>query len=188
MKNFFLFLFIFSATVSIADSQIASGGNYAIEKSVIAGGGASGNTASAGGSYQIEGTAGQSAAGTKQQNGGFEFHPGFWNAAPTFVPTAAEVNVSGRVLTANGGGIRNVLVTMVKSSGESRTVLSGALGCFQFDDVAPGEIYIFSVSAKRYAFSQPIQVRSISGDTDDIIFTADNIKQILTPQIESPLP
>lgn len=172
MKNLFAILFIFGASIIIADAQIASGGNYTIEKSVIAGGGASGNAASGGGNYKLEVTIGQAAAGTNQQNTGYKFQPGFWTAQ-TFAPTAAEVTVSGRILTADGRGIKNVLVTMVKSNGESRTVISSAFGYFRFSDVAAGETYIISVSAKRYTFSQPTLIRSIVEDTDEIVFVAD---------------
>ena len=158
--------------VSITNAQIATGGNYTLTQTAIANGGASGANASVGGNYSLEGTIGQSAAGTNQQNTSYKFQPGFWTAQ-TFAPTAASVTVSGRVLTANGGGIRNVRVILTNANGETRTVISSKFGYFQFENVAAGEIYIFSVFAKRYTFSQPSQVRSIVENTDDLIFTAD---------------
>ena len=174
MKNLFIFLFIFGALIINAKAQIASGGNYTIEKSVIANGGASGNAASAGGNYKIEGTIGQSAAGTKQQNATFTFQPGFWNAAPNLAPTAASVSVGGRVLTADGRGIRNVMITLTGANGETRTVLSSAFGYYRFTEIAAGGTYIFSVHSKRFTFSQPTQLLSIIQDTDDVNFIADN--------------
>ena len=89
-------------------------------------------------------------------------------------PTAADVMVSGRVLTTDGRGIKNVLVTMINSNGESRTAISSQFGYFKFDNVAAGGTYIFSVHAKRYTFSQPTLVRSIVEDADDLVFTANN--------------
>ena len=157
---------------SFATAQIATGGNYTLTQTAIASGGASGASASANGNYSLEGTIGQSAAGTRQQNAPYTFQPGFWTA-PTFASTAASVTVGGRVLTANGGGIRNVRVTLTGGNGEARTVFSGKLGYFRFNDVAAGDTYIFSVSARRYTFSQPTQVRSIVEDTDDLVFTVD---------------
>ena len=156
-----------------AEAQIATGGNYTLTQTAIANGGASGTGASAGGNYSLEGTIGQAAAGTRQQNSPNTFQPGFWTAQP-FVPTAASVTVGGRVLAANGIGIRNVRITLTGASGETRTAISSAFGYFRFDNVAAGETYIFSVFAKRFAFSQPTQVRSIVEDTDDIIFTAND--------------
>ena len=165
-----------SAFAGFAKAQIATGGNYTLTQTSIASGGASGAGASGGGNYSIEGTIGQAAAGTNQQNASYKFQPGFWTAQ-TFAPTAAEVTVGGRILTADGRGIRNVLVTMVKSNGESRTVISSTFGYFTFADVAVGETYVFSVSAKRYTFSQPTLIRSIVEDADDLIFTANNENQ-----------
>ena len=69
---------------SFATAQIATGGNYTLTQTAIANGGAGG----AGGNYSLEGTIGQSAAGTKQQNSPYIFQPGFWTAQ-TFAPTAA---------------------------------------------------------------------------------------------------
>ena len=187
-----LFILCLCAAASFAHNavaQIATGGNYTLTQTAIANGGASGNGASNGGNYSLEGTIGQAAAGTNQQNASYKFQPGFWTAQPTFAPTAADVSVSGRVLTADGRGIRNVSVTMVESNGESRTVISSQFGYFRFYNVAAGETYIFSVRGKRYTFSQPTLVRSIMEDTDDLIFTANNSNRISAAQItDSPQP
>ncbi len=169
MKNLFVLLILFAAATCAADAQIAAGGNYTLAQSVVASGGGT----SAGGTFKVEGTAGQAAAGTRQFNAAYNFYSGFWTAPPSFVPTAAGVAVSGRVLTTNGIGIRNVQVTLAGANGETRTVLSTKFGRFRFNDVAVGDVYIFSVSARRYAFSQPSQVRSIIAETDDLVFTAD---------------
>lgn len=166
---------------NFANAQIAVGGNYSLTQTSIAGGGATGAGAGAGGNYSIEGTIGQNAAGTKQQNSPNTFQPGFWTTQ-TFAPTAAGAAVGGRILTANGDGIGKARVTLTSESGEMRTAISSAFGYFQFDDVTTGETYIFSVYAKRYTFSQPVQVRSIFEDTDDIFFTSDNTERIPAPQ------
>lgn len=159
-------------SASAAQAQIAAGGTYTLTQTAIAGGGASGAGASVNGNYSLEGTIGQNAAGTKQQNAPYSFQSGFWTAQ-VFAPTAANVAVSGRVTTPNGRGIRNVRVTLAGPDGALRTVLSSTFGYFQFAGVMAGDTCIFSVYAKRYTFSQPVQVRSILEDTDDIFFTAD---------------
>jgi hypothetical protein len=89
-------------------------------------------------------------------------------------PTAASVTVTGRVISANGRGIRNVLVTMVDASGESRTVVTSILGYFRFTDVPAGQTYTLSAFAKRYTFSRQSQALSIFEDTTDVIFVAEN--------------
>lgn len=86
--------------------------------------------------------------------------------------TAANVLVGGRVTTDGGRGIRNVIITLTDVNGETRTAISSAFGYYQFADVPAGETYVFSVRAKRYQFSQPTQVRSITEDTNDVDFIA----------------
>jgi Carboxypeptidase regulatory-like domain len=161
------------AAAGFARAQLATGGSYTLKQTAIAGGGVSGTGGSTGGNYSVEGTIGQAGAGTNQQNSSYRFQPGFWTAQ-TLAPTAAEVTIGGRIVAADGRGIRNVLVTMVRSNGASRTAISSAFGYFRFADVAAGETYVFSVSAKRFTFDQPTTVRSIVEDADDLIFTANN--------------
>jgi hypothetical protein len=88
-------------------------------------------------------------------------------------PTAATVTVSGRVTTAQGRGIRNVVVTMTDSSGNTRTATTTSFGYFSFDDVAAGETYIFAARGKRFSFGQNTQVHSITEETSNINFVAD---------------
>src|SRR6185295_10057190 len=77
-----------------------------------------------------------------------------------FAPTAASVTVGGRVLTADGRGIRNVRVSMTDTQGNTRTAITGSFGYYQFSDVAVGETYVFGVAAKQYSFDPPVQIRS----------------------------
>ena len=86
--------------------------------------------------------------------------------------TAAGATVSGRILTADGRGIRNATVTMTNPGGETRTVNSSTFGYFRFADVPAGQTYIISAAAKRYKFGQPTQVLNLSADNDDVNFTA----------------
>jgi Carboxypeptidase regulatory-like domain len=175
MKNTFRIIYgmltLFVAYSVVANAQIASNGNYTLTQSAIANGGASGTGASIGGNYSVEGTIGQSAAGTNQQAAIYNFKPGFWTAQP-LAPTAASVSVVGRILTASGRGIRNVRVTLTAPSGETRTVLSSTFGYFRFNEVLAGETYIFSISAKRYTFVQPTVVVSVDEDLTDLNFVA----------------
>jgi hypothetical protein len=88
--------------------------------------------------------------------------------------TADFVSVAGKVTTADGRGIRNVLVSLADERGETKTVLSGASGYYRFADVKPGATYTITVSAKKFSFNQSSQARLISGETDDVNFTADS--------------
>lgn len=149
---------------SVINAQ--SGGTYTITQNVVAGGGS--NSAS-GGQYTVAGTIGQSIAGQNAGGGTYGVHSGFWTPQPQG-PTAALVTVSGRVQTADKTGIRSVVVTLTDSSGIVRTTITGSFGYFRFDDIAVGETYIMSVSAKRSRFDQPALVLNLTESRDDIVF------------------
>ncbi len=126
-----------------------SGGTFVIQKSVIAGGGGSGS----GGTFTMNGTIGQSFAGTTSSGGTFDLGGGFWGggAAP-----AADVTVSGRVLTPDGRGLRNAVVSLIDSLGVRRTATTSSFGLYSFASVRAGDIYIITVTSKRYRFTPRI--------------------------------
>ena len=72
--------------------------------------------------------------------------------------TAAGVEVSGRVLTPDGRGLRNATVTITDSKGVTRTAVTGSFGNYRFEDVEVGT-YVLGGSERRYRFtSRVIQV------------------------------
>ncbi len=85
-------------------------------------------------------------------------------------PTAANVEVGGRVTTSTGRGLNKALVTITDQTGNSRTATTNPFGYFRFTDVQAGETYIISVSAKRYHFAP--QVLNVTEDLTDLNFTA----------------
>ena len=163
--------FSFVLIVSFASTQIASGGNHTLTQMAIANGGASGNGASVGGTYSIEGTIGQSVAGQQAANSPYSVHAGFWNAQPLAL-SAADVSVSGIVQTAAGQGSRNVRMTMSSGDGATKPALTRSFGYFRFDDVTTGQTYVLIVSSKRFRFAQPSQFLKILDEVSDIIFIA----------------
>ncbi len=87
-----------------------------------------------------------------------------------FAPTAASVVVSGKVLAANGRSISKATVSLVDSSGNTRTTLTNQFGAYRFTDVAVGEVYTFSVSAKQYSFVP--QVILVNEEMYELNFTS----------------
>lgn len=154
-------LFVLSSVITAQ-----SGGTYTITQNVVAGGG---SNSSSGGPYAVAGTIGQNIAGQNAGGGTYGVHAGFWNPAPQG-PTAALVTVAGRVQTSNEIGIRGVVVTLTDPSGIVRTTITGSFGYFRFDDIAAGETYIISISAKRYHFEQPAIILNLTETRDDIVF------------------
>ncbi|MBK8305153.1 MAG: carboxypeptidase regulatory-like domain-containing protein, partial [Chloracidobacterium sp.] len=76
---------------------------------------------------------------------------GLWQT-PVAAPTAAAVSISGRVLTTDGRGLRNGVVTITDQSGNARNVITGALGTYRFDDLATGATYVISVRSRRFSY------------------------------------
>ncbi|HEX8370760.1 MAG TPA: carboxypeptidase regulatory-like domain-containing protein [Pyrinomonadaceae bacterium] len=87
---------------------------------------------------------------------------------------SALIPVGGRVMTADGTGIRNVTVSITLPGGETRTTLSGASGHYRFEEIPVGETYILKVSAKRFNFSEPMRTKQIFEDANNIDFIANN--------------
>ncbi len=153
------------ATVVLAAVHLSlaqSGGNFEMTKSVIAGGGG----ASSGGDFRIDGTIGQSLAGTTSSGGGFQLTSGFWGgtAAPS-----SNISVSGRVTTPTGIGLRNAIVTLIDGSGVRRIATTSSFGLYTFDLVATGQNYTLTVASKRYRFA-PIFV-NVQGSLSNVNFT-----------------
>lgn len=90
--------------------------------------------------------------------------------APGFVVvnvTSAGVDVSGRVLTADGRGLRNARVVMTDAGGSRRVVTTSSFGHYRFTDVEAGGSYVISISSNRYTFaSRLVQVVDTLGDVD----------------------
>ena len=91
-------------------------------------------------------------------------------SALLLMPTAAQVSVSGRVITSGGSGLRNASVILTDANGNSRTVVTGSFGYFRFDAVPAGETYVVSVVSKRYQFAA--QVVTINEELSELNFTA----------------
>ena len=162
-----IFVLLLFALTSLG--QIASGGSFSLEKSVIPGGGGE----SAGGAFTVTGTAGQKAAGTSTQSSGFIQIGGFWTA-DQLAPTAASVSIGGKVTTSNGVGIRSVIVTLTDSEGGMRTAVTGSFGFYRFTDVEVGRIYLLEVKAKKYYFSNPVRIVNVNDELANLDFTSDD--------------
>jgi len=68
-------------------------------------------------------------------------------------PTAADVSISGRVLSTRGRGISNVFVTITNQNGVvQQTARTNSFGYYNFAAVEAGEIYFVNASSKRYRF------------------------------------
>ncbi|MFZ1491253.1 MAG: carboxypeptidase regulatory-like domain-containing protein [Ilumatobacteraceae bacterium] len=84
--------------------------------------------------------------------------------------TAAGVEVSGRVTTADGRGLRNATVVITDAAGRRRTTTTGTFGSYRFNDVEAGRSYVMAVTSNRYRFAS--RVVNIADSLNDVDFMA----------------
>ena len=154
-----------------AAAQISQGGSYTLDQTVIASGGGTSNDV--GNIYRVEGTIGQAVAGTSSTNGvNYSLRGGFWSPNG-FAPTAAGAIVSGRVLTSDGRGITNAVMTLSGGALFSpRTVQTSGFGYFTFEDVEVGQAYVLTIKSKRFRFPQSSQFIVLMDNVTGIVFQA----------------
>ena len=87
-------------------------------------------------------------------------------------PTAAEITLSGRVVSAAGGSIANARVSLTDSDGNVLSATSSGLGYFQIDGVRAGETYVLTATSKRYSFSA--RTITTSDELSRLIIVSDN--------------
>jgi len=88
------------------------------------------------------------------------------------IATAAELEIGGQVLTANGRGISGATVALTDSAGQTRIVKTSSFGYFRFKEINAGETYTVNISSKRYNFSEPTRIISPNESISDLNFTA----------------
>ncbi|MFT3743311.1 MAG: carboxypeptidase regulatory-like domain-containing protein [Pyrinomonadaceae bacterium] len=70
--------------------------------------------------------------------------------------SAAGVDISGRVVTPDGRGIRNASVFITDAAGVRRQATTSSFGIYRFGDVESGKTYTISVASKQYRFTPRI--------------------------------
>lgn len=77
--------------------------------------------------------------------------------ANPFAPTSAGVNVSGKVLSANGRrGLPRTIVSLTDSSGESKTTRTNQFGYYRFENIKAGETYTITAFSRGYQFQSQV--------------------------------
>ena len=87
-------------------------------------------------------------------------------------PTAADISVSGRVMSAGGQSIANARISLTDSNGAVLSTTSNGLGYFQIEGVRAGETYVLTASSKRNSFSA--RTINTSDELSRIIVVSDN--------------
>lgn len=127
-----------------------SGGDFAIKKGgITSGGGVAADSPNS--PFAVYGLIGQPVAGPAARNGAIGVSSGMLSG--NVLPTAAGVSVSGRVMTPEGRGLLNAVITITGPDGATRNTMTSGRGNFQFNDVAVGETYVISVRSRRFSFT-----------------------------------
>ena len=150
----------------VSSAAAQSGGPYLITQFVIAGGG---SQTAAGGTFGLEGTAGQSVAGTQSTGGPFRVTGGFW-AEQQLAPTAANVTLSGRVLITGDGMRRVTILVQSLSTGVVRSTTPNQMGYYSFDELEIG-MYLIRAESPNFQFTPNDVVVTITEDLTDLDFT-----------------
>lgn len=87
-----------------------------------------------------------------------------------FIPTAANVSISGKIFAADGNAVSGATVVLTNQNGLSRTLRSNSFGIFRFDEVEIGQVYVVSIKSKGSRFAS--RVISVADEITDLNFTA----------------
>jgi hypothetical protein len=87
-----------------------------------------------------------------------------WTAGNPLAPTAADVSINGRLLTADGRPVYGARISLLDQDGNVKMAISNPFGYFRFYDVGVGRSYVISVNHKLYRFAS----RTIS-ITDNVV-------------------
>lgn len=76
--------------------------------------------------------------------------------------------VSGRVLTAEGRGVRNATVSINDGHGFSRTVMTNPFGIYSLNEIPPTGTYTVTVTSRRFSFGT--RIVNVTGDSPNVDF------------------
>ena len=89
---------------------------------------------------------------------------------------SVAATIAGQVLTSDGRGIRNVIVTLSGTGlPQPIEVQTGSFGYFSFTGILTNQTYTLSVEAKRFTFATPSRMIMLTGDSLNENFIADPV-------------
>jgi glutamate synthase domain-containing protein 3 len=90
-------------------------------------------------------------------------------------PTAAGVSVSGRVLSPEGRGITNAVITVSGNSlAQPISILTGRNGRYTLQGLTAGETYVVTVASRRFQFDMPSRVVTLNDNLADLDFVGNS--------------
>ena len=98
------------------------------------------------------------------------------NHDPIFFKVSMSANLSGRVISAQGRGIRNATVTAVGADGSVFTTRTGPYGAYSFTQLPMGPGYSINVVSRRFVISP--RAVNLGGNVSNFNFTAQGTAQL----------
>lgn len=93
-------------------------------------------------------------------------------------PTAADGAISGRVVNDQGNPVSKAVLTLLNATtGQTRTAMTNPFGYYTFTGLDVNELYILTVSHKRFRFSEPQKTISLFDSMADVDFVGSPVKQ-----------
>jgi pimeloyl-ACP methyl ester carboxylesterase len=89
-----------------------------------------------------------------------------------FVPTASNSSIKGKTIGENGRGVRSIVTLTKINTSETFTTRTNSFGFYNFENLATGESYILTPSAKGYQFNPPNKIITPTEDLNDVDFIA----------------
>ena len=93
------------------------------------------------------------AAGNQANGDGTSDGDRIYLATAASQPPARNVSVGGRVLTLDGRGVRNAIVTLTDPQGSTRSAMTDPYGSYLFDNVLTGQTYVIGATSRRFQFT-----------------------------------
>lgn len=88
-------------------------------------------------------------------------------------PTAANASISGRVVSAQGRGIRGAVIRIQSADGTvNRVVMTNSMGYYMIPDMETGITYVISIQSRRFVFEPASVVYTHQDQIADLNFTA----------------
>ncbi len=94
-----------------------------------------------------------------------------WTLAE-LAPTAANVEIGGRVISPNGIGIGRVTITITDQTGAVRFATTNNFGYYRFNNITAGATYVLSAKSKQYQFANNPQVIFVDDARKDLDIVA----------------
>jgi hypothetical protein len=88
-------------------------------------------------------------------------------------PSAANANISGRVVTSTGQGIPYATITITGGEIAPVTLRTNGFGYYNASDIPTGGIYVVTVSSKSYTFATPTRTVSLEDSVADVDFVSE---------------